>query len=97
MEDSNREVVVKEDLLRVLYKQILLLAPSRWLRTTHLTHLPIPRWEGLCRSRRARFVLHLPPMQGRLRPGLSHFKRAVSSLVFMALNTEFIVPSGPYW
>ena len=24
-----------EDLLRVLYKQILLLAPSRWLRTTH--------------------------------------------------------------
>eukprot|EP01043_Picozoa_sp_COSAG02_P064428 COSAG02_NODE_9418_length_2222_cov_29.435704_3_plen_41_part_01 len=32
-------VVVKEMLLQVSYKQRLLLAPSRWLRTTHLTHL----------------------------------------------------------
>eukprot|EP01043_Picozoa_sp_COSAG02_P047826 COSAG02_NODE_4627_length_5151_cov_2.807601_1_plen_58_part_10 len=40
----------KEMLLQVSYKRRLLLAPSRWLRTAHLTHLPIPRWEGLYRS-----------------------------------------------
>ena len=57
-------VVVMKILLRVQYKQILLLAPSRWLRTTHVTHLPTPRWEGLHRSRQARFALHLPPKRG---------------------------------
>ena len=56
--------VVRKILLRVQYKQILLLAPSRWLRTTHVTHLPTPRWEGLHRSRQARFALHLAPKRG---------------------------------